>query len=94
MKYIVLEAETSKGGVQREIPFIFPDHLVHSEMVHGLKTALIAQGFKDNAKVISAGFYNQMTGSASGDSDSLGVASRGEEDSRLILMADYGVGIL
>lgn len=90
MKYIVMGVLT-KSGLDCEIPFVFPDLVVHLNMATVCKVLLEDQFKGADVRVISAGFINSIdvTSECYGKSESLGVTSR-PEDTRLIKMCDYG----
>jgi hypothetical protein len=92
MKYVVIEV-IMRSGVEMEIPIIFPDLLVHSEVADMLQLKL-SQQFKDaDIKPISAGFLSSLSidsGCCHGESESLGLKSRGMKDSALVTGCDYG----
>lgn len=78
-KYIV----TSDGPGGLETMFIFPEHIVHKHMADG---ARVARG----GRPVSAGFLSITTDkkdrprvAAFGESESLGIKSRPEEDTAL-----------
>lgn len=92
MKYIVMEVELTKGH-KLEIPILFPDILVHDtiakQMVHMLYRQFLSSS---DVRCVAAGFVASidMQISCHGRSESLNIASRGEIDSDLIKMTDYG----
>lgn len=91
MKYLVLRAKT--GGLTHEIPFIFPNNLVHRLVAGAVKSTLRAHRYTA-IECVSAGDYApSLDGACSGKSTTLSVESRGVEDERLIAMCDYGAGI-
>jgi len=93
MKYIVVEVTTKPdGGLTMEIPFIFPNRMVHGLMVTVAAAAVQAHGWTFQS-LISAGDISVGGANCGGESTSTGVASRGDEDVNLILMNDYGAGI-
>lgn len=95
MKYVVVRVY-QRRRLFLDIPFVFPEIVVHSIAYEGFKIALAAQypgkdGF--HFAPLSAGFLNSMdliSISCNGKSSSLGVASRGPADDALIRSADYG----
>lgn len=94
MKYVVLEV-TSKE-VTREIPIIFPESLVHLEVATVVAVLLNDNGKKD-VRPVSAGFISCIDFkdiNCHGESTSLGLKSRRDEDNRLISMMDYLHGIV
>lgn len=85
-KYIVF------GAGLMEIPVIFPDRLVHVDVAKAIVRALPRVRVVA-CKVVSAGMLEFPSLECHGRSETLGIDSRGEEDSRLILMYDYLHGI-
>lgn len=94
MKYVILEIPIGKSGLLRDVPIIFPEELVHSDVANlmarcpGMATA----------RPIAAGFLSSMsvggTGACYGESESLGkLKSRGQIDDQLISMMDYTHGV-
>lgn len=77
-----------------EIPFIFPNNLIHKEVADAMKPVVKSTfGDPPNVTVVSAGDYApDFDGCCSGSSTSLGLKSREEEDDLLISMNDYGAG--
>ena len=91
MKYVVMHV-MNKAGLDLEIPFIFPDIIVHLYMATICKP-LLEEHFKEaDITVVSAGFCSSTAfeDECYGQSESLGVKSRPERDSHLIKMCDYG----
>lgn len=90
MKYIVLEVKSKE--LHLEVPFVFPDIAVHSDMAEHCSRLLRIQF--EGAKVIpvSAGFMSSMgfDDICYGESTSLNLKSRGEKDKALLNMCDYG----
>lgn len=91
MKYVVFKRE--HRGVVRELPVLFPEALVHAEVAKWLTSA---RGPLAGYSAVSAGFLSSLNVPAEchGKSDSLGLVSRGDEDSRLIAVVDYTHGIV
>jgi hypothetical protein len=91
MKYVVMQV-VSKTGMRLEVPFLFPDVCVHSVIAKALLPGLHEHWEDCDITPISAGFLSSMDIDAScdGESESLKLKSRGEEDDRLIRMSDYG----
>ena len=93
MKYIVLKI--NNGETVREWPVIFPDMMVHKQMYESMKFQLMR--FHDQeCSVIAAGSFSCFGGEVRcfGESETLGIESRGEEDAKLIKMFDYLHGIV
>jgi hypothetical protein len=92
MKYVVLEVDMGTD-TKLEVPFVFPDLLVHKSVAAQM-THLCYRNFPKchNVRCISAGFVSSidMQVSCYGKSESLNVISREKEDSALISMCDYG----
>lgn len=96
MKYIVVEL-TQEGLIQ-EMPFIFPEAMVHSEMYALVERALLFHNrHRASARCVGAGFIScrdvAPRGGCYGESESLKIKSRGVVDDRLIQMMDYMQGI-
>lgn len=102
MKYIVLTLE--KDGLKRELPILFPSCLSHKEVADALKAMRVehGNGWKRplaDAEAVSAGFLNSaqlmaLDSTCFGRSESLGVESRGDQDSALITECDFTHGIV
>ncbi len=94
MKYIVLEVNNK--GIIRELPVIFPEIMSHADMFKYMQRQMTIQHHADSVRCISAGFISSIAvgtaGGCSGKSESLEIASRGEDD-KLIQMLDYTHGI-
>jgi len=90
MKYIIFEIPIG-SELKREVPIIFPNSMVHSEVSAGFIPIVAAHKWKKPLPV-SAGEYDPFTGRCSGQSETLGLRSRGREDEQIILMQDYGGG--
>lgn len=88
MKYIVLSAATD--GLSVEVPCVFPVMLSHDVMADHLRHAVAHDLKWEVGEVVGAGFLSPMNMRCHGESDTLGVASRGREDTEVILMCDYG----
>jgi hypothetical protein len=93
MKYIVVRAEVipyyvDDMGKFQEFPIIFPDVIIHADMyrmtVHNLGTEGHYQYGSTNFECVGAGFIEMSSLECLGRSDSLGVNSRGQEDTNLI----------
>lgn len=98
MKYVIAQVDTEINETQHTvlIPLMFPNWLVHSEMYDMLIDSYAYHktgGYDYKIKPFSAGEYNAITGKCSGNSESLGVKSRGDLDSQEIKMNDYSWGI-
>jgi hypothetical protein len=87
MKYIVLQV--IEGGLEREIPILFPSFLVHKLVAD----ALIGTEGLENATVVSAGDVEASSFTCNGKSETLNLTSRGDEDRKLINTVDYFHGI-
>lgn len=89
MKYIIFEVPMA--SLVCDMPIIFPNSMAHSEVAAGFGFIVAAHKWDHNrVKAISAGEFNIDTGECSGRSDSLGLDSRGDVDTRIIAMSDYG----
>lgn len=91
-KYIVVQVGVD---VKREWPIIFPDMLVHSQMAETIKTHLM-RNHKMTGRIVAAGTVSFFGGEVNchGESETLEIESRGEEDNSLIKMFDYLHGIV
>lgn len=89
MKYVVFKRQLR--GLTVLHPVIFPNHLVHADVAEDLtKPGASLAGWKvDSAGSVSL-FMEPM---CNGLSETLGVRSKPERDSRLIRMNDYGAGL-
>ncbi|WP_431222233.1 hypothetical protein ACQ86O_17925 [Serratia sp. L9] len=91
MKYIMLRVDKPMA---REIPIIFPDNLVHADVVNAMRT-LVAYPGMANATVVSAGYCNlNLSAECHGESTTLNVSSRESEDNLVINTYDYTHGLL
>lgn len=96
MKYIVIQLIFSIDNV-RELPFVFPDVVVHKDMADSMVGILKAQFPSAAIKPVAAGFLSSMTFNedcCNGKSISLHLNSRGKQDSRLLMGMDYFHGIV
>lgn len=93
MKYIVMKVVNK--DVERELPILFPDALVHKTMAQIVTHIAFRDLGCASASCVAAGFISSAAVGAGcyGESESLGIESRGEEDDKLIGMLDYNHGI-
>lgn len=95
MKYIVISVKF--GGMERELPFIFPDAIVHAQMFQYMSHQMTMRHDANSVTCVAAGFLSSVgvgtAGQCHGESESLGIKSRGEEDDKLIMMLDYTHGV-
>ena len=96
MKYVVVSFKAH--GIEREFPFIFPEGMVHKDMYQMVERNLIMQERAESVECVGAGFISCRDvdpgeSACHGMSESLGVKSRGPEDSRLISLLDYTHGL-
>lgn len=91
MKYIFIAIKDPDDDSVRELPFIFPNACVHSDMFNLLKKS---PDF-ENCEVtcVSAGFYTPGNRQCSGRSDSLDIDSR-PTDMLAIMGIDYSHGFV
>jgi len=91
VKYIVFERKV--GSLTHQFPVIFPKDLIHERVSQAL-TVMMRKTHKQEIKPIAAGEVNLvMTGmECGGSSETLGLQSRGQVDTVLIRMSDYGGG--
>lgn len=97
MKYVVIELTTGKNDVQREMPFIFPDAVVHSDFYHMISSLFyITHPNACNIRAVAAGFVNStdLAVTCHGESETLGLKSRSIDDAKLMLIMDYTHGIV
>jgi hypothetical protein len=94
MKYVVLRCEAKDTVVL--MPIIFPAALVHKSVATAIAVNLRHDHGYTSVKALSAGDVRWCPRGAicSGKSETLGVASRPEEDGRLIDSYDYTHGIV
>ncbi|WP_260524279.1 hypothetical protein [Serratia sp. PL7] len=91
MKYIMLRVNKPMA---REIPIIFPDNLVHADVVNAMRMLVAYPGIED-ATVVSAGYCNlNLSAECYGKSETLGISSRESDDSIVINTYDYTHGLL
>lgn len=92
MKYVVIQTEL--GGMKREFPIIFPDHLTHADVADGLM--FLGCPELKNGKVVAAGFVSSMAfeGGCYGHSVTCQKDSREKVDDELIKMHDYMHGLV
>lgn len=86
MKYIMFKRKTK--GLTHYLPVVFPNQVVHADMAAACEASPAFKGYR----VHSAGEFTPMSCECSGRSDTLGVES-GPQDSRRILLNDYGACI-
>lgn len=93
LKYIVMKI--NNGDTVREWPIIFPDMMVHKQVAQHIGHCL-SRHHNMKSTVIAAGSFSCFGGEVScyGESETLGLESRGEEDAKLIKMFDYLHGIV
>ncbi len=93
MKYIVLEVTSEKVGIM-EVPFMFPDLMVHSQVSLAMQRLLYDMYKPCVVQPISAGFFSSFEFDSRkccyGESESLKLKSRGIIDSSLLSGCDYG----
>jgi len=89
MKYIVLRRR-GPGDLSVLVPVVFPNNEVHSQVAE----ALLAHATFAGCEVVSAGNCSLMCAGVGGESETLGLSSRGHLDRVLIEACDYGAGII
>lgn len=94
MKYVILEVSRD-GQPMLEVPFVFPDFLVHKEVADSMRLHICVKhsmdGVVTSVKPVGAGFLASPDfHHCHGESESLKLKSRGKVDDRLISMCDYG----
>lgn len=109
MKYVVIKVEDypttdpRAEAIIREMPVVFPEHMVHSmvydSLAHMLRLEVLGTKRRRELSCVGAGFMSSTVFPAIGDSfchgksESLNVKSRGTEDDALFSMYDYHHGI-
>lgn len=97
MKYIVLELDHGRSFV-REVPILFPEYLVHATMAKSIGRAIMLEDKSVvSVRPVAAGFFSSLglaTVQCYGKSDTLDLASRGDEDVNLMKMFDYLHGLV
>ena len=95
MKYIIIAGDlvSRDGTVKMEIPFIFPNNLVHANVYEYSAHMLKREMKLSNLKCVAAGFFSVSNHQCSGESETLGVKSR-PGDSGFIQFFDYHHGIV
>jgi hypothetical protein len=94
MKYIIFRVVD--GGVERELPVLFPDALIHAQVAKVL-TGLMADAhahLESMPRPIAAGQVRLDAVICTGESETLGLLSRGTKDKRLIENFDLNKGWL
>lgn len=95
MKYIVVEVTTK--DIVRELPFIFPEAIVHSQMYKYMQHQMTMEHNADSVRCVAAGFLSSIQVGfgveCHGESESLNIKSREQVDTDLITMLDYNHGI-
>lgn len=81
MKYVVFK--TVVNGVERELPVIFPEELVHAQVAARLER-LINESGDGSAQVVAAGMIRVDSVVCTGRSETLSRNSRGSRDKKLI----------
>lgn len=91
MKYIVFRI--SQNGFERDVPIIFPNQLVHAIVAVSMMDCLKQHFEKFVIRPVSAGTVNVPIAECSGESETLNLNSRHNDDN-LIAMYDYFHGIV
>ena len=81
MKYVMLHTQMKE--FDQNVPIIFPDKLCHHHVAEAISAMMLANKYADNIEVVSAGFCDAFVGSCHGDSETLDLESR--EDDELII---------
>lgn len=89
--YLVLSLK--HGDIEYQMPIIYPDKLVHRAVSDAMCKVLVDHLPGATAAPVSAGSIEISVESCSGQSTSLGLPSRGEEDEHLIDCFPYLHGI-
>lgn len=91
MKYVMFEIR--HDSIVINVPIMFPDSLVHSLVADEMQRVFKKHRWP-NARVVSAGSVTGIDDVyTSGESETLGVASRGKRDQRIIENYDFLHGI-
>jgi hypothetical protein len=77
------------NNMVQNIPIIFPSDLVHDDVAIACRSI---NGL-ENTDIVSAGDYDIIDNLCYGESETLNIKSRLEEDSAIILTYDYVHGI-
>lgn len=93
MKYVMFRC-TDSSGEQIDIPVIFPKIMIHRMIAGQLSSVLRNQHGYQEVSVISAGDTNIHCFSCSGESETIGVSSRGEKDREIITHHDVNYGFV
>lgn len=93
-KYIVFEIETP-SRIKMELPVIFPDKLVHADVAEALHRVLRKTFHHAMSKPLSAGAISmvRIPFGTEGESKTLKLKSRTEDDDVLIESFEYSHGI-
>jgi hypothetical protein len=91
MKYVIFRVDFKDGG-GLEVPIVFPELCVHSLIAEAVQPTLEKHWEGSTATPISAGFLSStgFLDECHGKSDTLKLESRGEQDTALIRLNDYG----
>lgn len=93
MKYIIMRM--SVDDLEHDHPFIFPDMISHDQFAEQIQHLyLMEHGF--SSECVSAGFCNffGQKPNCSGESETLGISSRGIIDDNIIEMFNYQHGLI
>lgn len=92
MKYVMLRVKN--GLLERDVPIIFPDMLVHKHVADVMCEHLRRAHMVDSVRPVSAGEVNVDEVTCHGESTTLKLSSRGAEDDTVILNYDYLHGVV
>lgn len=91
MKYVIIQTDRP-DGTKSVFPVILPDAIIHSEMSRATMRAIReSTGLGNEYGVVSAGFIGLDGVTCHGESESIGVNSRGKLDAARILVGDAGM---
>lgn len=93
MKYIIFRIDQA-AGLAREVPVVFPNNLVHVEVAHSMRACLLRHFEGSVIREVSAGDFILPDCTCSGESSTLKLISRGQQDRHLIMTYDYMHGII
>lgn len=95
MKYLIFSG-TTPTGITQEVPFVFPNVLVHCMVAEQMRHLLETTHCLKDLKVVGAGEVSVRFGNCSGEATSFKplIPSRGKEDRATLIINDYTGGLL
>jgi len=91
MKYIMFEVKLS-SSISVSVPIIFPSSLIHRHVVSSVLPTLRVTYRDKNVRLVSAGFYDTISGDCSGKSETLNIECN-KGDKEIILSYEYAHGL-